>query len=253
MARETKSAGVRWRLWLWLTLAALLSVSTAVGALKAIAYIAADPRFTLPEDAREALTIQGAVYADPASIRAVFAPDLGRGVFAAPLAERRRRLLAIAWVEDAAVSRVLPDHLLVRIRERKPVAFAALPEGPLLVDAQGALLPLPPRARFAFPVIDGLRAADPAAQRRQGVEAFLRFQRDMGYLANDVSEVDVSDPGDLRIVARVHDRAVELILGDEEFASRYQNFVSHYEEIEKESPGARTFDLRLDDRITARN
>ena len=74
----------------------------------------------------------------------------------------------------------------------------------------------------------------------------------MGYLANDVSEVDVADPNSLRIVARVENRAVELILPDADFAARYQNFVSHYQEIRKESPDATTFDLRLEDRITAR-
>jgi len=247
MAREVRKPGIRWRLWLWMTLAAVVSVSTAVGALKAMAYIAADPRFALSADSQEALTIQGATYADRAKIRAVFAADFGRGIFSAPLAERRRRLLALDWVQDASVSRVLPNRLVARIRERKPVAFASLPSGGMLVDAEGALLPIPPRSRFAFPVLDGLRAEDSPARRREAMDAFLRFERDMGYLANDVS-----DPGDLRIVARVKNRAVELILGDEGFASRYQNFVSHYDEIRKESPDAGTFDLRLDDRITAR-
>ena len=37
-----------------------------------------------------------------------------------PLAERRRRLLAIDWVEDASVSRLWPNRVLVRITERKP-------------------------------------------------------------------------------------------------------------------------------------
>ena len=114
------------------------------------------------------------------------------------------------------------------------------------------LLALPPRARFAFPVIDGLRQEDTDAQRRRGVSAFLQFQQNMGYLANDVSEVDVTDPANIQIVTRVENRAVALMLGDGAFAARYQNFVSHYAEIRKESPDAGTFDLRLDDRITAR-
>jgi cell division septal protein FtsQ len=142
--------------------------------------------------------------------------------------------------------------MLVRVRERKPVAFVAFPSGPMLVDAEGVLLGLPPRARFAFPVIDGLRPADSDAHRRQSVAAFLRFEQDMGYLSKDVSEVDVADPNNIVVVARVENRAVELLLGDSDFATRYQNFVGHYEEIRKESPNAGTFDLRLDDRITAR-
>jgi cell division protein FtsQ len=253
MARESKkSGGIRWRLWLGLALAGLISVSTAMAAIKALAYVMTDPRFTLPSSNRDALAIQGLNYAARAKVLSVFAEDLGRNAFSVPLAERRRRLLAIDWVQDASVSRVWPNRLLVRIRERKPVAFVSFSSGPMLVDAEGALLALPPRARFAFPVIDGLREGDSGAQRREGVSAFLRFQQDMGYLANDVSEVDVADPADIRIVARVENRAVELFVGDGDFAARYQNFLSHYQEIRRESPDAGTFDLRLDDRITAR-
>ena len=254
MARESKkSGGIRWRLWLSLAALGLACASTAVAALKLRDYVSTDPRFALSTDYQEALAIQGLHYADRAKVLNVFALDLGRTAFSVPLAERRRRLLAIDWVEDASVSRIWPDRLLVRIRERMPVAFVSFPSGPMLVDAEGVLIALPPRASFAFPVIDGLREDVAAAQRRAGVNAFLRFQRNMGYLANDVSEVDVADPNDIRIVARVEDRAVELIVGDGDFAARYQNFVSHYQEIRKESPDAGTFDLRLDDRITARN
>jgi cell division protein FtsQ len=252
MAREPKKTGIRWRLWLGVTLAALVSAGVAVAGLRTVAYVMSDPRFLLPADSQDAVSVQGLVFADRARVRGVFAGDLGRSAFAVPLAERRRRLLAIDWVADAAVSRVWPNRLLVRIRERKPVAFVAFPSGPMLVDAEGVLLGLPARARFAFPVIDGLHPADSGAQRRQGVAAFLRFEQDMGYLSKDVSEVDVADANDIVVVTRVENRAVELFLGDSDFATRYQNFVSHYQEIRKESPDAGMFDLRLDDRITAR-
>jgi hypothetical protein len=46
-------------------------------------------------------------------------------------------------------------------------------------------------------------------------------------------------------------RAVELIMGDSNFGRRYQNFLTHYPEIEKQSPNAKRFDLRLADRILA--
>jgi cell division protein FtsQ len=257
VARETrKAAAFRWRLWLALTATGLACGSAAMAAFEARAYALTDRRFALSPGNRDALTIQGIVCAPRSSVSRVFSEDFGRSVFAIPLAERRRRLLAIDWVEDASVSRVWPDRLLVRIRERKPVAFVSLRSGAMLVDAQGVLLdPAGPKsapAQFAFPAIDGLRADATEAQRREGVRAFLRFERDMGYLANDVSEVDISDPANLRVVARVDNRVVELIMGDSDFAARYQSFVNHYAEIRERSPDAGTFDLRLDGRITAR-
>jgi hypothetical protein len=50
----------------------------------------------------------------------------------------------------------------------------------------------------------------------------------------------------------VENRAVELLMGDSGFGPRYQQFLSHYAEIRKKSPWGKTFDLRLDDRITVK-
>lgn len=256
-----KADGVRWRLWLGLAALLLAFVSTGLAAIRLHQYAVTDSRFALSPDDKDALSIQGLSYVARWRVMRVFTADLGRSIFSIPLAERRRRLLAIDWVADASVSRIWPNRLAVRIRERKPVAFVAMRSGPLLVDADGVLLDPPARAQFAFPVLNGVREAaaeTPAetsaeALRREQVRAYLRLQQDLGRLANDVSEVDVSDLGDIRIVARVGDRAIALMLGDQNFAARFQNFLTHYPEIRKQSPDARMFDLRLEDRITARN
>ena len=84
------------------------------------------------------------------------------------------------------------------------------------------------------------------------MRAFLQVQEELGYLAKDISEVDASDPENIRIIAQVDRRAVTLLLGDGNFAQRFQNFLNHYPEIRKGSPRRRVFDLRLDDRITAK-
>jgi hypothetical protein len=75
----------------------------------------------------------------------------------------------------------------------------------------------------------------------------------MGYMAKDVSEVNTADPEDIRIVAQVENRTVELMMGDGNFAQRYQNFLAHYPEIGKRSPNVKTFDLRMDGQVTAKD
>jgi Cell division protein FtsQ len=84
------------------------------------------------------------------------------------------------------------------------------------------------------------------------VRAFLQVQEEMGSLAKDVSEVDASDPENIRIVCQVDRRVVSLLLGDGNYVQRYRNFLNHYPEIRKRSPQARVFDLRLDGRITVK-
>ena len=75
----------------------------------------------------------------------------------------------------------------------------------------------------------------------------------MGYLVKQISELDVSDLDNIRIVSQVDRRVVSLLLGDGNYAQRFQNFLNHYPEIRKGSPLAKVFDLRLDGRITVKD
>jgi cell division protein FtsQ len=258
MARESKSKPILWRKripWRWVLGLAAVGLVSAVVAAMAISvrrFALTDAGFVLSRDHQDALTVEGLRYASRSKIFRIFAPDFERSVFAAALAERRRELLAIDWVEDATVSRVWPNQLLVRIRERSPVAFVSFPTGVLLIDSHGVLLDPPAQAQFAFPVLSGIRESDPLAERREKVRTFLGVQDDMGYLMKDISEVDAADPESIRVVAQVGNRAVELLLGDTNFAGRYQNFLNHYPEIQRHSPEGKLFDLRLEDRITAK-
>ena len=96
-----------------------------------------------------------------------------------------------------------------------------------------------------------IREQDTPNRRLERVSAFLRVEQELGDQAKDLSEVNAADPADIHVVAQVGDRTVELLLGDADFGRRYQNFLTHYPEIRKQSPEGKRFDLRLEDRITA--
>ena len=257
MAREKARKRIRWRFWFTVAAWCVVFGSTAIAARQAHRYVMADSRFILSGDDRHAIKLQGAVNASQAKLLHVFAPDFGRSILAVPLAERRRRLLAVDWVEDASVSRVWPNRLLIRVTERQPVAFASLPvrDGSgapqrfLLVDAQGELLDPPTRGQFSFPVLNGLTEDQTDAERRVRVRAMMRLLDDLGPSAQNVSEVDAAAPDDLTVVIQVEGRLFELKLGDGNYASRLHGFLLHYPEIHKRAPTVTTFDLRLDDRI----
>ena len=254
MARETKkiARGIRWRLWFAMAVLAVLFVGAAAAAMRARQYILADAQFVLSRDHRDALVIEGLRYTSRAKVQRVFAADFGRSILSVPLDERRRRLLAIDWVEDAAVSRIWPGRLAVRVRERQPVAFVFFRSGVALIDAQGVLLDLPAQSQFSFPVLNGIREDQTEVERQKPVRALLRLLDDLGPLGKDVSEVNAADPDDIGVVAQADGRTVELLLGDGNYARRFQNFLSHYPEIHRRTPAVRVFDLRLDDRITGR-
>ena len=254
MAREAKKETSRRRKLLW----KVAMVGVALGAVTGVSvylvhrYLVNDPKFVLSHDRRDALTIDGLHYASRGKVQRIFAQDTDHSVFSVPLDERRRRLLAIDWVQDAAVSRVWPDRLKVHIRERKPVAFVEVQSAAMLIDGEGMLLELPAQAQFNFPVLSGVRAEDPPEKRMYAVRALLDVEDELGAAMKDVSEVNAADPSNIRIVAQIDNRVVELILGEDNLGQRYRNFLTHYPEIRKRSPEVKIFDLRLDDRITAR-
>ncbi len=259
MAREKARPAFRWRLWLSIFAWCAIFVSSAMAARKVHHFVLQDPRFVLSIEDRSALILQGVNYASRAKLLRVFAADWGGSIFAVPLDERRRRLLAVDWVEDATVARIWPNRLLVRITEREPVAFVSLPlHGGaaarfLLVDAQGVLLDPPVRAQFAFPVLTGLTDDQTDAERRVRVRAMQSLMDELGPAGQNISEINAAAPDDLTVVAQVEGRPLELKLGDGNYATRLQNFLLHYPEIRKHAANVSTFDLRLDDRITAKD
>jgi cell division protein FtsQ len=254
MAREAKKepSKLRKALWRMAMFAAALGTCTGVSVYLIHRYLVNDPKFVLSHDRRDALTIDGLHYGSRAKVQRIFAQDTDHSVFSVPLDERRRRLLALDWVQDAAVSRVWPDRLAVRIQERKPVAFVEVQSSVMLIDGQGMLLEPPPQAQFTFPVLSGVRAEDAPEKRMYAVRALLDVEDALGPAMKDVSEVNAVDPSNLRVVAQLDNRVLELILGEDNLGARYRNFLAHYAEIRKRSPEVKVFDLRLDDRITAR-
>jgi cell division septal protein FtsQ len=212
-------------------------------------FLIRNPRFVL-SGGDDGLLLTGAVHASHRAIEAVFAEDFGRSVYLIPIGERRTTLKRVDWVKDATVARVWPNLLVARIAERKPVAFVTLAAGrPGLIDEDGVILP-PARDRFNLPVLAGVKATDPIAERRERVGRLLRFMNEVGEAGKDISEVDVSDRDNLKVRQPYEGRVVTLLLGDQRFQARYRNFRNHIAEINRKLPGASALDLRLEDRIT---
>ncbi len=253
---------VNWRLAVRLLAWAGILAGVAWGSREVNSFLLRDPRFQLAcgdnEPACANLEIRGAVYASRARIQNVFSSDFGASVFKMPLPERRRRMLAIDWVSTAAISRVWPNRIVVTVTERRPVAFAKLPlpgtarNRLALIDSEGVLLAIPPHVRFRLPVLSGVTDEQTEVDRRLRVRAMQHLLDDLGPQAKDISEVNAASTLDMRVITEIDHHGVELWIGDQRYRSRYQHFVSNYEEIRKHSEQASVFDLRMDDRILAK-
>jgi cell division protein FtsQ len=235
--------------------ALLVLVATMYGFHRLEQFVLRDSRFALngPEGSWESPTLEiaGATHASRSQIESVFADDSGRSVYLLPLNDRRTSLRTASWVRDASIMRLWPNRVIVRISERSPVAFVTLGSSKFgLIDEDGAILP-PVPDRFTLPVLAGVHASDSIEERRKRVHRMLRLTRDLGSAASIISQIDVSDPDNLKIMVPWEGKVLTLAMGDHAFAQRYANFVNSYSDIKRTMPGARVLDLRLEDRITA--
>ena len=222
-------------------------------------FLIRDTRFFLPGPADYGLespnlAIHGVRYASRQQVLRLFEPDYGRSLYLFPLTARRSELLRVRWIHDAAISRIWPNRVVVQITERKPAAFIKLPAESMLrwalIDEEGVILDPPAKAAFQLPVLAGVMGGETQEKRGIRVRRMQRLMKELGPMADNVSEVDASDLDDLRITEQAGGGAVTLMLGDRNFSSRLKNFLEHYPDIHRNMPQATSFDLRLDDRIT---
>ncbi len=194
------------------------------------------------------IQVEGAPLAPRTQVRRIFAADLGRNIYFIPLARREQALEQLPWVRRAAVLRIWPNRLVVRLEQRTPVAFARRGTALELIDADGALLPLPPRGEFHFAVLTGLRQGpDERAERQQQVAQYLAVEQALAPAGagTAISEVNVADSENTILsLAQSDGSTIRLELGDRDYLARYRLFAAHIAAWRSEYPNLRSVNLR---------
>jgi cell division protein FtsQ len=225
----------------------------ATGGIFLKTYIERDARFRIAgSDNIEAV---GLTQVTRAEMLPVFGEDIGRNIFFVDLAERRRQLEEIPWVERATVMRVLPDQIRIALVERHPVAFARQGQQFGLVDANGILLTMTPAAmarnHYSFPTLSGIDPRDPQTSRKARMELYLRLLAELDSggqkISEQISEIDLTDPEDARV--RMQDDDTLLHFGEDRFLDRYQRYKAHIAEWRQQYPKLEAVDLRYDQQV----
>lgn len=233
---------------------------TILGGLFAIYITAArflehDPRFRIA--GTSAIQATGLSQVSRAELLPVFGADIGKNIFFVHLSERRRQLEHIPWVEHATVMRLLPDQIHVSIVERKPVAFVREGQQIELVDGNGVLLTMSPAAmarhHYSFPVVTGIDANSTPEARRTRMAVYQRLISDLDstgqHLSAQLSEIDLSDPEDARVLMPEQGADILAHFGDEQFLTRYQRYKAHIAEWRAQYPKLASVDLRYDQQV----
>jgi cell division protein FtsQ len=155
------------------------------------------------------------------------------------------------------VMRLLPNRLRVSVVERTPVAFVRDGSHIGLVDANGILLDMPPGAKgdahYSFPVVTGISASDPLSTRAARMKIFERFTGDLDSagdkISQGLSEVDLSDPEDVKALIPNDAADVLVHFGEDDFLNRYKKFEEHLPEWRTQYPRLSSVDMRYERQV----
>jgi cell division protein FtsQ len=185
----------------------------------------------------------------------VMGGDIGRNIFFVPLAQRKQQLEQIPWVESASVMRFVPNRLRIEIHERTPVAFARIGSHISLIDAGGTLMELAPggKHKYSFAVIAGMNAGEPLSTRAARMKSYNALVRELdssgARYSQDLSEVDLTDTEDVKVLAADANGEVLVHLGSGNYLQLYKTYVTHVQQWRQQFDKLESVDLRYDGQI----
>jgi cell division protein FtsQ len=185
----------------------------------------------------------------------VMGEDIGRNIFFIPLDQRQKQLEQIPWVESASVMRFVPNRIKIEIHERTPVAFVRIGSKIQLIDSSGTLMDLPVgnKKKFSFPVILGMNAGEPQSTRAPRMKIYNQLLSELdsegAHYSQDLSEVDLADSDDVKVLANDAGGEVLVHLGSSDFLSRFKIYMSHAQEWRQQFARLDSVDLRYEHQI----
>jgi cell division protein FtsQ len=206
-------------------------------------------------DSSDNIEIAGVQNAARAQVMDVVGADIGRNIFFVPLDERKKQLEAIPWIESATVMRLLPNRIAIHVQERTPVAFVQIGSKISLIDGNGVVMGMPAnrQVKYSFPVIQGITETEPLSSRAASMKIYNRLVRELdsegGHYLNNLSEVDLSDPEDVKVTANDPGGAVVIHLGGANFLASYKLYVAHVAEWRQQFQNLQSVDLRYEGQI----
>ncbi len=162
------------------------------------------------------------------------------------------RLEALPLVRRATVTRSFPRTVFITLEEREPAAVVAAAGGFWTIDREGVVLGGPEPLSGELPVVTGLGPktqpvspgqAIPGPKQGQALERFLRALAQFPEL--EVSELNMSDPGDLLLFTM---DGLQVFLGDcSDLEAKIE--LVWYSRPYWPAAGGRYIDARLADRL----
>ena len=202
---------------------------------------------------------------DTVHLENIIRTDFPANILRIDLKELKSRLEKETWVKRVEIRRVLPSGLLIYVHERIPSVILEMKNELMVADQDGILLGqyAPKFGKLDVPVFRGILGEDAKSYRlyqdtnseriRRGLSMLSEIEAGLPQSTKRISEVDISDPKNLKIM--LVDDTAEVYLGGKDYLERFTTFMKNqdkYETLKSQYKEIASVDLRYEDQIVYR-
>jgi cell division protein FtsQ len=211
------------------------------------------------------VTFYGCKELKPQELEAIIRQDFPANILRIDLLQLKNRLEQETWAKQVEIRRILPSDLIIYIQERVPAAILELQGNLMMADKDGILLGRydPGFGKLDAPVLKGvlgedaenyrLYQAENTARIQQALAMLLEIESGMPQYTRQISEVDVSDRQNLKIL--LVDDTAEVYLGEKDYLKRFRTFIgnlSEYQKLKLQYSEFASIDMRYEGQIVYR-
>jgi cell division protein FtsQ len=203
------------------------------------------------------VVFHGCKQAKPKQLETLIRRDFPANILRIDLHRLKTRLEKETWIRKVEIRRILPSELIIYVQERSPSAILELNGELMLADSEGLLLDVydPQYGKLNAPVLKGFVGKDAADYRLNFQENAARIRQALEMLSaigsgspeylGKISEVDISEPKNLKIL--LVDDPAEVYLGETDYLKRFQKLIDNlnvYQEVKSQNGEIAWVDLR---------
>jgi cell division protein FtsQ len=209
------------------------------GAYRVVLYLRTAPRFDVQQ-----LSVSGLKRVKENEVLAKAGFEVGTNVFRVDLEEMRQKVEELDGVRYAAVQRVLPDQIIIKVVEREPIGLTRIQGETYEFDIDAKIMDPDPANSMTFPILDDLRPGDHPGNLHK-VETYRNVLEELGQAS--LSEVHINDSGEVSVVSANDPLLVNLGMAD--FRTRWNKFLQLKPQIQQQYPQAVRVDLRFKNQV----
>jgi cell division protein FtsQ len=211
------------------------------------------------------ITFHGCKEVDSRHLESIVRQNFPANILRIDLSRLKNQLEKEPWVKRVEIRRILPSGLIIYVQERTPAAIIEFHSELMLADRDGIMLDRydPKYGRLDVPVFKGLLGEDAenyrlyqeenSARVRQGLEMLSEIESGSPEEARKISEVDISDRENLKVL--LVDDTAEVLLGEKDYLKRFHTLMENmkqYRDLKEQYMEIESIDLRFDGNIIYR-